>query len=149
VILDRLDNAAAYKAIHPGVARAFDFLKSESAKLAVGRHQIDGDKLIAIVEEYTTRPANLAKWEAHRRYWDIQYVERGVERMGYANLSQMRVSQEYDAEKDFALFNGNGDFITVKQGMFVIYMPQDVHAPGLAAIEPVPVRKIVMKVLAG
>ena len=147
MILDRLENAALYRSVLPRIGAAFDFLKTGAAKLAPGKHLIDGDKLMAIVEEYTTRPANLAKWESHRKYWDVQFVERGVERMGYANLSQMRIAQEYDAEKDYALYNGNGDFITVKAGMFAVYAPQDVHAPGLAAQDPQPVRKIVMKVL--
>ena len=46
MILDRLDNAQRYEAIHPGFRAAFEFLKrSDSANLPDGRHEIDGDRV--------------------------------------------------------------------------------------------------------
>jgi len=39
----------------------------------------------------------------------------------------------------------NGDFITVQEGMFVIFTPQDVHMPSISCEKP---EKVVVKVLA-
>jgi YhcH/YjgK/YiaL family protein len=148
MILDLLSNAPLYAPLDPRLKRGLDFLlRGEDEKLPPGKHAVEGDQLLAIIEEYSTRPLSQIKFEAHRRYWDIQCVRRGAERMGYVNLSQTSgVLQEHDTEKDFALHHGSGDFITVRAGMFVVFTPQDAHAPGLAVDLPAPVRKVVMKV---
>ncbi len=52
--------------------------------VALGRHDLDGDDLFALVQEYTTRAADECVWEAHRRYIDVQFVVTGAERMGVA-----------------------------------------------------------------
>lgn len=148
MILDLLSNASLYTQIDPRLARGLEFLlRGDDAKLTPGKHSIDGTKLMAIVEEYHTRPLSQIKYEAHKRYWDIQCVRRGAERMGYFNLShQTGVLQEHDAEKDYALYHGSGDLLAVRTGMFTIFTPHDAHAPGIALDMPAPVRKVVMKV---
>jgi len=51
--------------------------------------------------------------------------------------------------QDVASLAGDGNFLTVSAGMFVIFFPQDAHMPYLAAAAPGPVRKIVLKVRVG
>ena len=98
-----------------------------------------------MVQEYDTKPAAQAKWEAHRKYIDIQYVISGMERMGFANLKTMQVG-EYAPERDFQALNGAGSFVDVFAGAFVIFFPEDGHMPCLCVDAPEPVRKIVLKV---
>jgi len=43
---------------------------------------------------------------------------------------------EYDEVKDFQALQAEGDFITVRPGMFVIFAPQDAHMPNIAGAEP-------------
>lgn len=43
----------------------------------MGRHEIDGDRVFALVQNYTTNPIEGALYEAHRRYSDIQFVFSG------------------------------------------------------------------------
>ena len=40
--------------------------------------------------------------------------------------------QPYDADKDVAIYDGQGDFFVVPAGMFTIFMPQDAHMPCLS-----------------
>lgn len=147
MIIDRLENAAATTPLAPRLRRGLEWLRrTDLGALPEGRHDIEGDRLFALVQEYTTRGAAECRWEAHRRYTDIQYVVAGVERMGYTNITRTAEQQSYDAERDVAFFEPGTDFVTVHAGTFVIFAPEDVHAPGGDAGEPQVVRKIVLKV---
>src|SRR2546430_2204650 len=107
MILDHLQNAHHYHALHRLFPRAFQYLaQTDFASLSPGRHPIDGDNLIAIFQSYDTKPAQEAKWEAHRSYADIQYIINGRERVGIAPLHEMFPLTAYDAAKDVAFFAG-------------------------------------------
>jgi YhcH/YjgK/YiaL family protein len=148
MIVDRLANWASYRGIASRWMRALEFLReSDPASLALGRLELDGDRLFALVQDYTTKPADQCRWEAHRRYCDIQYVAQGTERIGVANLERMQVERPYDADRDVAFFTGSGDFLTLPAGSFAIFTPQDVHMPCLVADRPEMVRKVVVKAL--
>ena len=57
---------------------AFSFLReADLARLPLGRADIDGDEVFANVQEYDTVPAGQKQMEAHRRYYDVQYVVEG------------------------------------------------------------------------
>ncbi len=115
-------------------------------QLALGRHDLDGDKLFVLVQEYTTKAESAGRWEAHRRYADIQLIVRGRERIGIAALEQMTVDVPHDETKDVALFTGAGDWLTMTPGRFAIFFPQDVHLPCSELGGGQPVRKVVVKV---
>jgi biofilm protein TabA len=130
--------------------QGLEFLATtELASLADGRHDIDGGRLFALMHRYTTRPPQDCRWEAHRTYADIQYVIEGVERMGIVNITRTREHEPYDEARDVAFFAPGEDYVTVPAGMFAIFMPEDVHSPCVAAGEPAPVAKIVLKVAIG
>jgi YhcH/YjgK/YiaL family protein len=146
MIIDRLENATLLNGLPPRLRQALDFLRGTDLRaVAVGRHEIDGDRLFALVQEYTTRGADDCAWEAHRRYIDVQYVVRGEERMGYANIGQAREREPYDPARDVAFFEPGEDFVTVRAGMLAVFAPEDVHSPCGAAGKPGPVRKVVVK----
>ena len=86
------------------------------AGLATGRHTIVGDEVFALVQEYRTKSHSEGFWESHRKYIDVQYMVRGAERMGYANLASLAERQPYDADKDLLILDGSGDFFTVPSG---------------------------------
>lgn len=146
MIFDTLNHSARYAVLESKLGAALKFLhETDLTALPVGRIEIDGDNLYALVQEYNTKPVEQGMWEAHRRYVDVQYVLRGQERMGFASLENM-VLGEYIPEKDFLPMSGKGNFVDVFAGAFVIFFPQDGHMPGLCVDTPEPVRKIVLKV---
>jgi YhcH/YjgK/YiaL family protein len=150
MILDELRNASLYRSISPRVALALDFLqKADFAKLAPGRHPVEGENVFALVLALETKPKKVAFWEAHRRYIDVQYLFEGAERMGRADIRALKTDGEYDAEKDLQKLKGAGDFFTVPAGTFAIFWPHDAHMPDLALQSPQPVKKAVVKVLVG
>jgi YhcH/YjgK/YiaL family protein len=149
MILDRLENAGFYRGLGQRVTDALNYLaNADFSRVAEGRHTLDGEELFALVQRYRTKPICKAQWEAHRRYVDVQYVIQGTERMGYAPLdSRLTIQQPYDAAKDIAFFDAQGDLFEVRAGMFVLFGPQDVHAPGLACSSGIPIEvlKVVVK----
>lgn len=150
MIVDRLDNAGLYTSLGPRIAQAFEFLsRKDLASLPKGRNDIDSDQVYAMVQSYQPRPLDKIIWESHRKYIDVQYIVRGRERMGYVHLDAVKkVTSPYDAKNDCALYEADGDLITYTAGMFAIFGPQDVHAPGLAPANGAggEVQKIVVKV---
>jgi YhcH/YjgK/YiaL family protein len=129
--------------------KAFNFLKNtDLSKLELKRYDIDGDNLFATVSEYTSKNEDVAKFEAHRKYIDLQYVISGKEVMSTAPLASINeVITPYDDKKDI-------EFVTVSKVVnykaspsnFFIFFPTDVHRPGLKDGENSLVRKVVVKV---
>lgn len=127
---------------------AFRFLKNtDLTKLEVKRYDIDGDNLFATVSEYLSKNEEVAKFEAHRKYIDIQYVISGKEIMNVAPLKTVKeVLVPYDAEKDieFLTVSKIADF-KASPSCFFIFFPDDAHRPGLKDGVNSPVRKLVIK----
>jgi YhcH/YjgK/YiaL family protein len=150
MILDELRNAPLYRSISPRMALALDFIqRTDLARLAPGRHPVEGDNVFALIVHLNTKPRAAAFWEAHRRYIDVQYIFEGVERMGRADIWALKPDGEYDAEKDLLKLKGKGDFFTVPAGTIAIFWPDDAHMPDVTLKEPQPVKKAVVKVLVG
>jgi biofilm protein TabA len=146
MIVDRLKNAALY-ASDRKLARALDWLAAaDLAKLQPGRVEIDGVELFALAQAYQTRLRENCRFEAHRKYIDVQYVAEGTEQMAYAHLSALKNTVPYDAEKDIEWLDGEGSFIVVPAGAFAVFFPEDAHIPGVAIGKPSAVRKVVVKV---
>jgi YhcH/YjgK/YiaL family protein len=149
VILDHLAQAARLDALHPGFARAFEFLRRpDLAALPPGRHEVDGDRVFALAGAETGRGRARARLEAHRRYADIQYVVSGNEVMGWRALASCRsTGLGYDASKDIEFFAAEpAIWLPVAPGGFAVFFPEDCHAP--LAGDGI-IRKVVMKVAVG
>jgi len=129
--------------------KAFTFLQSNDlSKLEIKRYEIDGDNVFAPVSEYLSKNEEDAKFEAHKKYIDIQYVISGVEQMSVAPYSALdTISVPYDTAKEV-------EFMTVKESShfkatqenFFIFFPSDIHRPGLKIGENTMIKKIVVKV---
>lgn len=141
MILDHLSRADLYFALGPRFQQAFEFLRrSDLLQLPLGKHEIEGEKVFALVQEYSPKPRAVGKFEAHERYWDVQFVAKGVERMGWVVRSRLAISEPYDPAREVMFFesspyNGIGDFFLVAEGFFTVFGPEDVHMPGVAVAE--------------
>lgn len=149
MILDSLPNASLYAGLGPRFEKAFAYLRdTDLAAIPLGKYELDGEFLFVAVQEYTTNTMGNGKWEAHRRYIDVQYIVQGTERICHAPLN--RVEQgEYNAEKDFLALTGQGDFLKLTAGDFAVFFPHDAHMPNMAIDGPSTVRKAVVKIAIG
>lgn len=129
--------------------KGYRFLQTaDLMRLPLGRVDIDGDELFADVQEYTTRDAADCAFEAHNRYFDIQYVVAGEERFGCAKRSDLTAKAPYNAEDDIIFFREpkQAGSILLKAGDFAVAAPEDAHKPRCATGAAGKVRKIVLKV---
>ena len=146
MIVDSLNNAAMYYGLGERLAKAFRYLQAtDFDTLQPGRYEVEGDRVFALVQHYDTKPREKGAFEAHRQYIDIQYVQAGVELMGYANLGHLDAGP-YDASRDFTPAKGQPEYFELRAGSFALLAPQDAHIPQIAVHESQPVRKVVMKV---
>lgn len=130
---------------------AYAFLaQADLAALPLGRVDIDGDAVFANVQEYDTVPAAEKDMEAHRRYFDVQFVVAGEEVMEYAPLEGLAEAQPFDEDADFGLYVApeRPSSVVLRAGDVAVLAPEDAHKPGCALDAPGRVRKIVVKVLA-
>jgi len=147
MILDKIENALLYQDVHPGIAKALDYIKHTNFEnLTVGKHEIDGDAVFAIYKDFQTQEIDKQLMESHLKYIDVQYVVEGVEHMGVTLNTGQKPTKAYNEEDDYMLFEEPYDLITVSAGMFAIFFPDDIHMPEVTITAPGNVKKVVVKV---
>lgn len=145
MIIDRLENLEKYVSLHPLFVQVHDYLNSTELEThETGVQHLKDKELFVTFAEAAPKAEEEAPLETHNRYIDIQIPLSGEERMGYACRSDLSPAP-YDEERDISFYKERPDtFFCVKPGMFVIFFPEDAHAP---AITPVTLRKVIVKVI--
>ena len=148
MIIDSLDNAAKYYSLHPLFKQAFEYINStELGSVEPGKYDIDGDELKAIYSNKQGMSAaeSILKFECHDKHIDIQVCISGKETIGWKPRNTCHAQKgEYNPEKDVVFYSDAPDtFFGLRDGQFVIFFPEDVHAPMIAEDF---VRKLVVKV---
>lgn len=129
---------------------ALKYLEQNDLKeLENGRYDILGDDIYVNIQDYTSKPETQGKWEAHRKYIDIQIMVKGSEKIGVGEIDNFQTSEAYDEGKDLEFLsatNDNYQFINMNENDFIILYPQDVHMPQIALNTPSYVKKAVVKI---
>lgn len=135
---------------YPELWRAvFEFLKKDLKALEAGKYPIMGDQVFAMVSEYSTKKPEETKWEAHKKYIDLQYVIEGEEEIGMLPLEKAILPQPYDGTKDLLFFQDQpGEYFVASPDFFFLFFPEDVHRPGIMLENPGTVKKLVIKIAA-
>ena len=147
MIIDNLTNSEKYIALHKDFKLVFDFLKENNLEtMNCGKNiQLRGEEVFFNLDEYETKTTQ--KLEAHKKYIDIQVVITGEEYMGYTNIDNTTVSEEYDEKRDVMFLNGNVDKVLATNKNFIVFYPEDAHMPALSVTEPKKVKKAIFKIL--
>jgi len=128
------------------VIHGLTFLQRASiVSLPDGKHEIDGQRLFAIVAHDQGRGREGAILEYHRKYIDIQYVVSGSECIGWQSLeSCQQPKQAYLSDTDCGLYADRPpSWFELPPQSVAIFFPEDAHAP-LASNGSV--HKVVVKV---
>jgi len=149
MIIDVIENIDRYVGLNPNFAKAFSFIHSTNLlTLENGKFDIDGDNVKAIVSESLGKKLedSVAKFECHNQYLDIQICIKGKEMMGWKpRISCTTQNGEYNAAKDVLFYADAPDmYFQLTNGQFVIFFPEDVHAPMIGDDQLI--KKIVLKV---
>ncbi len=147
--VNRKEFAVHYFANRERWEKAFNFLKSNDlSKLDIGRYRLEGDSLFVNVSEYTTLNEEETRFEAHRKYADIQYLVSGEEKIGVVPLAVSTVTDPYNPKKDVAfLTTAENHYRLASPERFFVFFPDDAHRPGVKSSDNILVRKVVVKVL--
>ena len=150
MILDKIENANLYKHIHSKIDVALKYIqKTNFYELENGKYDVQGTEVYAIVKEYETQEVNnntVSELEAHKQFIDLHYIIKGGELMGVTTLAGQKPVKLYDESEDYSLYKEPYDLITVNQGMFTIFFPDDLHIPEIKLNNISKVKKVIIKV---
>jgi YhcH/YjgK/YiaL family protein len=151
MIFDAIEHIGQYKGLSAHLDRAIDYiLTTDFTALVAGRYIVDGEAVYCMVQLPALKEAGETRWEAHRRYIDIQLALAPGEAIAYAPLDMVEGWSAYDAEKDIQRAEGGlpGAVFSLRAGDFAIFFPQDAHRPTIRDGEAQTGHKVVLKVLA-
>ena len=105
MIYDCFDNLNLYAAPGSLLHRALVYARDVAADVADGRIEIDGERIYASVAGYETGSRAERRFEAHRRYIDVQVLLAGEETIDVALDGDLPVLEAYDDARDVMFLN--------------------------------------------
>ncbi len=148
MVIDKIDNILDYTKLSKYIVSVKNFIDTNNlSELKVGRYDIDGDNLFALVNSYETKSVSECLIESHKQYIDLQFIFKGEENIAYLCNNPIINSKPYDVKDDYSLFECDDlSFFKLKKGMFVMFFPNEIHMPGVKLNNPKIVKKIVFKI---
>jgi biofilm protein TabA len=142
-----LEFAKQYQANKAYWDKAFAFLNDPKLDtLKPGKYIIDGDNVYATITNAPSKTFDQSAWESHRNYIDLQYVIRGKEKIGVTPVSSATVIKPYEASRDAANYDADGQFYIAAPGEFFLFFPGDAHRPNIKVDGYDIVKKMVIKI---
>jgi len=132
MILDVIENLQKYVALNQRFEKVVNFVKSvDINSLSNGRQEIDGEEVFVNIVDMPPKNREQARLETHNEMIDIQIVLSGEEEHGYTSRKYLP-EVEYNVEDDISFYPGSAsNYFALTPGHFVIYFPEDGHAPGI------------------
>ena len=131
-----------YAPLLPGIEEAFDAVNALTEYEDKKNVPLsDGNRFF--VTAGTTKAPDVA--EAHRKFLDIQYIVKGKEVMGWADLADCTPTVDFNEEKDIGKYSGPFEFMTIHEGTCYVAFPEDAHMPGRHLDVPNDFVKVVVK----
>lgn len=147
MVLDSVENIGLYKGLSNNIKKAIEYISSINLnELPLGKHEILGDEIFLLINEYNTKEESLCVTESHKKYIDIQIMLQGEEKFGFEVLKNQEVTEAYNVEKDYTFYKANLDYLLLRADNFAIFFPNDLHCPGISIANEALVKKAVVKV---
>lgn len=147
MIFDKLENMKDYRSIMPQLKAIENYVLAFKQNPETEGGELDGDNLKVSVSTYETRTHEGAKYEAHRKYADVQVVVSGREIIGWAPVSDCTLVDDFKEDGDIAFYTcEKGTMGIVNEDYFMVLFPQDAHMPCLKVADDETVTKLVFKV---
>lgn len=146
MIIGKLEDSERIEGLHPAFKQIFDYIKShDMLQVVPGKIDIAGDYAWISVAEAAMREIPDADIEIHKAYIDIQVLLSGKESFGWKATRDLKTEKTaYIPESDIAFYSDKADlFFTLSPGEFVIFFPEDGHAPCIGEGK---IKKLVAKI---
>jgi biofilm protein TabA len=113
--------------------KAISFLKEmDLSGLEPGRYELEGTEVFILINEYTTSDEKDTRFEAHRKYADIQYLIKGKELIGICPLDKAAESVPYEEDKDICFLESDDQgILEATPDRYFIFFPGDAHRPSI------------------
>lgn len=147
MILDKIENLVKYASINPLFQKVVEYLNTtDVASQPEGKVLIDGTDLFVNYNVAKGKSIDETRIETHDKMIDLQMPLSGPETFGFSPRADLPEAA-YNAEKDITFYEGRAEkYITVQPGEFVIFFPQDGHAPCISDAEKIV--KVIFKIKA-
>lgn len=130
MILGDINNMSAFTD-NQHIAKALAWLK-ENHNQRFPKSTIEIDEHIRVnCEEVAMMPQQML--EAHRRHIDIHVPQSEEETFGWSPINNLKnCINPYEQDRDVEFFGDEPQcHITVRPGQFIIFFPEDAHAPNI------------------
>ena len=133
MIIGSLTQTKRFEILHPDFKKVFEYVRSGNwQQVTAGKIILEEDKIWVNVDEVTGKSREAAKLEAHNRFIDIQIPLLQEETFGWEERGRLAMEEEegYQVQNDILFYKERPDlYFTLPVGDFVIFFPEDAHAP--------------------
>ena len=139
MITDSIKNLKIYNIVSENVINFLMNLPTDA-----GHYEID-DTAYANIDIYNTKQE--CKFEAHKKYIDIQMLLEGNEELDYISVDDLTISEEYDEKRDVMFFHNPDkipDTLQLEPYKFALIYPHEAHRPQMGNGQQV--KKVVVKI---
>lgn len=152
MILDSIKNYQTYINLHPSFEAAFRYLaETDFSKINLEEGKVEDkiyeeeDFFVNMGDGQVLKEQNDAYLEAHDKYIDIQMPLSTAEHIGYLVRSACKtIKEDRRPDGDIVFFKDRfSQLLTLNPGNFVVFFPQDAHAPLIGTGK---IKKLVVKV---
>ena len=147
MIYAKLNDAPAYRGIHPNLDLALEHITPEFLdRVGYEKVQLKGDDVYATRFTYETVPEEESFFEAHKKYLDIHIMVEGSEGVEIAPPGELREFDRVEAN-DFYAYRGPASYkLALSPGDFLVVFPNDAHRIKMQLDGPETDSKVVFKV---
>ncbi len=153
MIIGNVKNRARYASLGEDIMQVLDYFASvlenpDTAPKEFADIPLPGDKAVIRVRPLNTVPVEKGIFEAHYKELDIHFLAEGVEKMGFADVSELTITKEDPANDVYFLDGHVTNTVVMTKGTFLIAYPEDAHMTCLAVGEPGKIVKMIGKLKA-
>lgn len=133
MIVDKIEKLKLYKEIPSEVVQFLSELDINNIKLG---KRVLSDCIYVNIEEYNTKDIEVASFESHDKYIDIQLLLKGSENIYYASRDNLSVKVPYDETRDIAFYSDSIQgypYIKLDGTNFMMIYPHEAHAPQVSS----------------
>lgn len=133
----------------PVLQTSLNWLAAHAASAALGDYPLGEPDWYSNVHAYDTRPERDCLWESHAQTADVQYVITGEEGIRWLPASKLTGPVRTFTDRDrleWALPAETSTLLTLRAGMFAIFLPGEAHCPMIELDVAMPIRKAVVKI---
>lgn len=133
MIVDKIEKLKLYKEIPGEVVQFLSKLDINNIKLG---KRVLSDCIYVNIEEYNTKDIEVASFESHDKYIDIQLLLKGSENIYYASRDNLSIKVPYDETRDIAFYSDSIQgypYIKLDGTNFMMIYPHEAHAPQVSS----------------